>query len=300
MKGIVFNIQKFSVNDGPGIRTTVFMKGCPLSCIWCHNPESKKLNAELMYSEDKCVMCRKCAHVCPKDVHVFANGKHILARENCIGCGKCEEECLYEAIEIAGKEKSVDEVIDEVLKDKIFYETSNGGITLSGGEPLLQYDFSLELLKRAKTEGIHTAIETCGYASEEKLIEIASFVDLFLFDYKITDAQQHKKYTGVSNEKIISNLKLLNSLGKQIILRCPIIPGINDTDEHFSAIANLANELNSVLEVNIEPYHPLGKSKAEKLGKEYELSGLDFTTDEQTQKWIKDVASKTNKPVKKP
>ncbi|MBO5222969.1 MAG: glycyl-radical enzyme activating protein [Clostridia bacterium] len=299
MKGIVFNIQKFSVNDGPGIRTTVFLKGCPLSCIWCHNPESKKAFPELMYSADKCVMCGKCANVCPKNVHLFKNNVHIVKRENCIVCGKCEEECLYEALEIAGKEKSVEEVIDEVMKDKVFYETSNGGITLSGGEPLLQYDFSLEILKRAKQEGLHTAMETCGYTSEEKIREIASYVDLFLFDYKITDAELHKKYTGVSNERIIRNLRLLNGIGKQIILRCPIIPGINDTDGHFSGIANLANELDCVSEINIEPYHPLGKSKAEKLGVEYELSDLKFTEEEQTQSWIKAVSQKTFKPVKK-
>lgn len=299
MKGIVFNIQKFSVNDGPGIRTTVFLKGCPLSCIWCHNPESKKAFPELMYSADKCVMCGKCANVCPKNVHLFKNNVHIVKRENCIACGKCEEECLYEALEIAGKEKSVEEVIDEVMKDKVFYETSNGGITLSGGEPLLQYDFSLEILKRAKQEGLHTAMETCGYTSEEKIREIASYVDLFLFDYKITDAELHKKYTGVSNERIIRNLRLLNDIGKQIVLRCPIIPGINDTDEHFSGIANMANELDCVSEINIEPYHPLGKSKAEKLDVEYELSDLKFTEEEQTQSWIKAVSQKTFKPVKK-
>ena len=299
MKGIVFNIQKFSVNDGPGIRTTVFLKGCPLSCIWCHNPESKRAYPELMYTADKCVMCGKCANVCPKNVHSFENGKHILARENCVGGGKCEEECLYEAVEVAGKEKSVDEVIEEVLKDKIFYETSNGGVTLSGGEPLLQYEFSLEVLKRAKQEGLHTAIETCGYTSEERIREIAQYVDLFLFDYKITNADLHKKYTGVSNEKIINNLRVLNSMGKQIILRCPIIPGINDTEEHFLGVCNIANELDCVLEINVEPYHPLGKSKAEKLGVDYELSSLKFTEEEQTKEWMSAIAKNTKKPVKK-
>ena len=146
MKGIVFNVQKFSVNDGPGIRTTVFLKGCPLSCLWCHNPESKVLAPQLMYSAEKCVLCGKCMHVCDKNVHSFVDNKHILDREKCVACGKCEEECLYEALEIAGKERSVDEVLDEVMQDKIFYETSNGGMTLSGGEPLLQFDFSLALL----------------------------------------------------------------------------------------------------------------------------------------------------------
>lgn len=299
MKGIVFNIQKFSVNDGPGIRTTVFLKGCPLSCIWCHNPESKRAFPELMYSEEKCVMCGKCVHVCDKNVHSFVNNKHVINREACRKCGKCEEECLYDALEIAGKEKSVEEVIEEVMKDKIFYETSNGGITLSGGEPLLQYDFSLEILKRAKQEGLHTAMETCGYTSEEKIREIAPFVDLFLFDYKITNSELHKKYTGVSNEKIIANLRLLNLLNKKIILRCPIIPGINDTEEHFDGIANITNELDGIVEINIEPYHPLGKSKAEKLGVEYELSDLKFTEEEQTQAWIKAVSQRTAKPVKK-
>ena len=299
MKVIVFNIKKFSVNDGPGIRTTVFLKGCPLSCIWCHNPESKHAFPELMFAAEKCVMCGKCANVCPQNVHLFKNNEHVIARENCIGCGKCEEECLYEAVEVAGKKKSVDEVIDEVLKDKIFYETSNGGVTLSGGEPLLQYEFSLEILKRAKQEGLHTAMETCGYTDEERIREIAQYVDLFLFDYKITNEELHKKYTGVSNEKIIHNLKVLNLLGKQIILRCPIIPGINDTDEHFAGIADMANTLSCVSEINVEPYHPLGKSKAEKLGVVYELSDLKFTEEEQTQAWMNAISQKTDKPVKK-
>jgi pyruvate formate lyase activating enzyme len=300
MKGIVFNVQKFSVNDGPGIRTTVFLKGCPLSCLWCHNPESKALAPQLMYSADKCVMCGKCMRVCAESVHSFVDNKHILNREKCVACGKCEEECLYDALEIAGKEKSVDEVIAEVMQDKIFYETSNGGMTLSGGEPLLQFDFSLALCKKAKENGLHTAMETCGFASEEKIREIAPFVDLFLFDYKITDSEEHKKYTGVGNEKILSNLALLNAMGKQIVLRCPIIPGINDTDAHFTAIANLANSLECVTEVNIEPYHPLGKGKAEKLGSEYELRDLSFPQDETVKSWIKTVADKTNKTVRKP
>lgn len=299
MKGIVFNIQKFSVNDGAGIRTTVFLKGCPLSCIWCHNPESKRVYPELMYNAEKCVMCGKCATVCPKNVHLFENGKHIIARERCIGCGKCEEACLYEAIEIAGKEKTVDEVLDEVMKDKIFYDTSGGGITLSGGEPLLQFDFALAILKKSKELGLNTAIETCGYTDEDKILQIAPYVDLFLYDYKLTDSALHKKYTGVENDKIIRNIRLLNEIGKSIILRCPIIPGINDNDEHFSGIAKLADELENVIEVNIEPYHPLGKSKAERLGSKYALKDLGFTDESDIIKWLDILSSKTKKPVKK-
>ncbi len=297
--GIIFNIQKFSLNDGPGIRTTVFMKGCPLRCIWCHNPESNAFVREMMYNEPKCVGCMKCASVCPEGLHVFEDGKHIFKRDNCTLCGKCEDICPASVLEIAGKEMSVDEVVTEVMKDKAFYETSNGGVTLSGGEPMAQFEFSLELMKSFKGNGLHTAMETCGFAKEEHFREIAPYTDLFLYDYKITGGEKHKEHTGVDNELILSNLKLLDSIGKDIILRCPVIPSINDTTEHFRAIAEIANELENVLEINIEPYHPLGSGKAQSLGREYVLDGLTFPEEEKVKEWIDLVSKKTRIPVKK-
>lgn len=297
--GIVFNIQKFSLNDGPGIRTTVFMKGCPLRCIWCHNPESNAFVREIMYNEQKCVGCMKCASVCPEELHVFKNGRHIFKRDNCILCGKCEDICPASVLEIAGKDMSVDEVVSEVMKDKTFYETSNGGVTLSGGEPMAQFEFSLELMKAFKENGLHTAMETCGFAKEEHYRAIAPYTDLFLYDYKVTGSEKHKEYTDVDNKLILSNLKLLDSLGKSIILRCPIIPSINDTAEHFVSIANLANELKNIIEINIEPYHPLGSGKAKSLGRDYLLDDLTFPEEETVKKWIETVSEKTGITVKK-
>ncbi|MBQ4526987.1 MAG: glycyl-radical enzyme activating protein [Clostridia bacterium] len=297
--GIVFNIQKFSLNDGPGIRTTVFLKGCPLRCIWCHNPESNEFKREMMYASSKCKNCGKCAVACSFGAHTFEDGKHIFDRSKCTLCGKCQDTCFYDVLEIAGKEMSVEEVTREVMKDKAFYETSNGGVTISGGEPMSQFEFSLSLMRAFKENGLHTAMETCGYAKEEHFRQIAPYTDLFLYDYKLTDAKKHKECTGVDNELILSNLKMLDSMGKSIILRCPIIPTINDTEEHFEGIAKIANELKNILEINIEPYHPLGSGKAENLGREYALASLSFPNDETVRQWIDAVCTKTEKIVKK-
>ena len=297
--GTIFNIQKFSVNDGPGIRTTVFMKGCPLNCIWCHNPESKSTKQELFFDARKCTGCRACEKACEFNCHKFDDNTHIFDRTNCIKCGKCAEVCYAGALEVVGEVKDVDEVIKEVLKDKLFYENSGGGMTLSGGEPMQQFEFTYELLKRAKEEGLHTAIETCGFSKEENYRKIADLVDLFLFDYKVTSPEKHKEYTGVSNELILSNLFMLDSLGCNIILRCPIIPSLNDTEEHLTGIAETANKLKNILEINIEPYHPLGKGKSEMLDKDYVLKDLKFTDDDMVEKWIEYIASKTDVVVKK-
>ena len=297
--GTVFNIQKFSVNDGPGIRTTVFLKGCPLRCVWCHNPESKLAKPEIMYSPTKCIGCRACEAVCPKKCHIFSEDKHIFDREKCIGCGECVKVCYTDALSLAGEIKTVDEVIAEVMKDKVFYDNSGGGMTLSGGEPMMQFEFTLALLKAAKEKGLHTCMETCGFAKAEAFKEVAPYVDIFLFDYKITDSDTHKKYTGVDNELILNNLHILDEMGCNTVLRCPIIPDINDNDEHLCAIAELGNSLKNVLEINIEPYHPLGKDKATMLGREYPLAHLTFPSEESVKYWIDTVAAKTALTVRK-
>ena len=297
IKANVFNIQRFCVNDGPGIRTTVFLKGCGLDCAWCHNPESKSFESELMYADDLCIFCKGCEDVCENKVHIFENEVHKLIRENCALCGKCERVCPSEALEIAGKQMAVSEVFAEVMKDKAFYDNSGGGLTVSGGEPLHQFEFTYELLKLAKQNGIHTCIETSGYADSDKILKIAEVTDLFLYDFKITDGTLHKKYIGVDNSKIKENLFLLDQNGKSIVLRCPVIPGVNDTKEHFDGIIQLSLSLENIAEINIEPYHALGNSKMTRLGK-----NADFVCEapdrEHVDGWIKYISEKTDVPVK--
>ena len=274
VKGTVFNIQRFCVNDGPGIRTTVFLKGCPLSCVWCHNPESQRFEPEILFYKDKCTGCGRC---------------------KCVTAADRDFVCFNGAKEICGKTVSANEVTAEVLKDKPFYENSGGGVTLSGGEPLAQYDFSLELLKKAKENGIHTAIETCGYAERSKILEIAKYVDLFLFDCKETDQELHKEYTGFDNKIILENLKALSDAGSKIILRCPIIPGFNDRAEHFKGISEIAGKLSGIEHIEVEPFHPLGESKYSALGRE--VADIPVPSGKTVDKWIKQIGCGTDKDV---
>ena len=297
--GTIFNIQKFCINDGPGIRTTVFLKGCPLNCLWCHNPESKLTRQELYYDAAKCIGCGGCVVVCPNDCHNISELGHGFDRSNCTVCGGCAEACPAAAMELTGREASVEEILAEVEKDAVFYRNSGGGMTLSGGEPMLQFEFTLALLREAKNRGLHTAMETCGYAPAERYQAIAPYVDLFLFDYKLTDEALHKQYTGVSNQKILENLKMLDQLGAKTVLRCPIIPGINNTAEHFAGIAAMAESMENVQGVEVEPYHPLGAGKAALLGKEYALDGLSFPENETVEEWIRSIAAQTKVSVKK-
>ncbi len=255
MQGVIFNIQRFCIHDGPGIRTTVFFKGCPLRCAWCHNPESQSLHIENMRE----------------------NGKEE-------GCG------MY---------VSVGEVMDEVLKDRIFYEHSNGGLTLSGGEPLMQPDFACELLREAKRHGLHTCVETCGFARAEDVARVAQFTDLFLYDWKLTNNEQHQMYTGVQNTPIWENLRYIDTTDAKIILRCPIIPHINDTDEHFQGVADMANSLKNMLAIEIEPYHSLGNHKYAKLGKTEALRCFEQPTEQQVDQWLVQLRQHTNVLVKK-
>lgn len=298
-KGTVFNIQKFCINDGPGIRTTVFLKGCMLDCVWCHNPESKSAKPQIMLHTGKCIGCAECVKACKGNLHSFAeDGSHQIKRELCSACGACAEACIG-AIELCGKEWSSDEVIAEVMKDESFYRNSGGGMTISGGEPFMQHEFALELLMKAKERGLHTAIETCGYVSPQILESFIPYVDLFLWDVKETDPVRHKEFTGVSNELILSNLRMLNERGASIVLRCPLIEGYNLREEHLKEVGKLAEELRGVIRVDVEPYHPLGQSKSEALGKEYPLKDMKFLEDEKMKNSIAIISSITSKTVKK-
>ena len=264
--GVIFNVQRYCINDGPGIRTTVFMKGCPLNCAWCHNPESKKAAPQGMFRSSLCTACGKCALVCEENCHQITDGKHVFNPQKCVACTKCVMQCPAGAMEFMGEEKTVAEVLAEVEKDKIFYETSDGGLTVSGGEPFFQSEFLISLLKAAKQKGISTAVETCGFVNSQLLENAAEFIDLFLYDYKLSDSLQHEKYTGVKNDLILENLQLLHKLGKRVILRCPLIMGVNDNDAHFEAIACLTHKYPNIEQVDIEPYHRLGENKAEGIG----------------------------------
>ena len=275
MNGTIFNIQRFCINDGPGIRTTVFLKGCPLKCIWCHNPESQVREPEIMFYKDKCTKCGGC-------VNVAVNDSDFV--------------CINDAKEICGKEISSDEVIKEVLKDEIFYQNSGGGITISGGEPFYQFDFSLELVKKAKENGLHTAIETCGFVKSSDLKKMAEFVDLFLYDYKETNSEKHKNFTGVDNTVIIDNLSFLNNINKDVILRCPIIKGCNDRREHFEGIAEIANRYKNILHIEIEPYHSLGEGKYEALGRN--MQKFSTANEEEKNEYLFEIQKNSFKEVK--
>lgn len=293
-KGTIFNIQRFSTQDGPGIRTVVFMKGCPLNCSWCHNPESKSTKPEIFFKQDLCIDCGAC-RVCEKGCHSFDPG-HNYARLNCSSCGSCTENCPTKALECCGEEMTSEQILQAVLRDKAFYEQSGGGITLSGGEPLLQYDLTLELLRLCKEEGLHTAIETCGFTHQD-LSELHKVTDLWLYDVKVLPEEDHIRHTGVSNRQILANLETLSQLGAKIILRCPIIPDVNLCKEHFAQLADLANKLPGVQAIHLEPYHPLGISKSRQLGKEQTFTSEEFLVPDRLEAYAEYLRKKTDTEI---
>ena len=266
MTGMVFDIQKFSIHDGPGIRTTVFLKGCPLRCRWCHNPESNTIRPQLSFMPERCIGCGFCFERCPNQAHRMLGDTHVLDRDKCVACGACTEKCYAEALEMIGREETVEEVLAEVLKDKPFYETSNGGMTVSGGEPLMQVEFTEELLRQAKEAGLHCAVETSGYGAFERIERLLPYVDLWLYDIKSIDEAQHRELTGVSNATILANARSLHDRSAQLLLRFPLVPGYNDSDADLVALAAFARELPGTLGVEIMPYHRLGEGKLERLG----------------------------------
>ena len=280
MTGIIFDIKHFAVHDGPGIRTTVFLKGCPLKCLWCHNPESIGKESQLGFLEHKCTSCGRCVKVCENGAHYINDeGKHIFDRSKCTLCGKCEKACPGKVLTFYGKKAESEDIIADVLKDKDFYECSkNGGVTLSGGECLMQPDFCEELLKRFKEEGLHTAVDTCGFVSRTSLEKVISHTDLFLYDLKAIDSDVHKRCTGQDNGVILENLKYLDSMGKDIEIRYPYVPGFNDGE--VRKIGEFLKDLSHITRVKVLPYHNYATTKYSSLDMENTLPKIIPTDSE--------------------
>ncbi len=277
--GLVFNILRFCLHDGPGIRTTVFLKGCPLACQWCHNPEGQASRPDLLYYEGRCRRCGACKAVCPHGEGAQQDGA-IRPTELCERCGACVEVCVALAREIVGRRMTVAEVMREVVSDLVFFEESGGGVTLSGGEPLLQPRFAEALLGACRDCGIHTVLETCGMAPGEVVFDVATKADLVLYDLKVVDPLKHRRYTGAANEMILANLEMLAATEHPLVVRLPVIPGINDGEEDLLTCLRLLAALR-IRRIDLLPYHRIGTEKYRRLGRHYQLPETAAPTAEQ-------------------
>jgi pyruvate formate lyase activating enzyme len=289
MPDLVTNIQGYSIHDGPGIRTVVFLKGCGLECRWCSNPECISLRPEVGFVKNLCTKCGKCAGVCPSEALLFEAGQPPrIDRERCSGCGICSEACTYKALVLYGMPMTAAEIFETVRRDQMFYEASGGGVTASGGEALLRPELVSELFKRCHRAGIHTCIETSGYAAESALRQVLRDTDYILFDLKHLDSEKHLRYTGRPNTRILSNARIAAASGKEILFRMPLIPGVNDDTRNLQETACFLQGLGKhVRQIELMPYHRLGKGKYESLGREYPLPDVDAPGPEHLESIIK-------------
>lgn len=282
--GLVSDVQRFSLHDGPGIRTTVFLKGCPLSCLWCHNPEAIAPCAELALSRDRCNDCGRCIPLCDEKALSLTQGSLALDRARCTACGRCTDACLEDALSLIGQIRTVSQVIEEIERDRSYYEHSGGGLTVSGGEPMAQPKFTAALLREAHGRGIHTCLDTSGFTRSELYLDVLDVVDLFLFDYKATGDSEHRRLTGQPASIVRESFDLLYQHGARIALRCPLVPGLNDRAEHLAAIADLARTHPKLTSVDVMAYHDMARGKAARVGR----NDLDLVAanDEQRRSWL--------------
>lgn len=281
-KAMLMNVKRFAVHDGPGLRTTLFLKGCSLKCIWCHNPEGISEKPQIAYYTHKCIRCGACVKACPIGAHRFFGGEHSFLRENCVGCGSCETACLGEAITLYGAQIDVEEAFQLVTEDRLFYRET-GGVTVSGGEPLLYAAFVKELFTKLKQENIHTAVDTCGNVSWEQFAQILPVTDLFLYDIKHIDPETHRKLTGADNRHILENLQRLSDAGKEIEIRMPLVPGVNDARETLEGIGDFLQKLH-IARMKVLPYHSMARSKYAALGMTDTMPDVPSPTAEMLQK----------------
>ena len=268
--GMVFDVKRYALHDGPGIRVTIHMKGCPLSCRWCHNPESRLSMPQVLFRKERCIACGACIDACPKGA----------VEDLCSGCGACAVACPSGARELCGKEMSVDDVMAQILKESVFFDQSKGGITLSGGEPLYQPDFATALLKECRRRDIHTAVDTCGFVSRSVLMEALPFTGLFLYDIKHMDPEKHREYAGVDNEIILSNLEMLGTAGALIHVRIPFVPEVNTDEKNLCSAGAFLGGVKGVAKVDLLPYHSAAEDKHRRWNLEYKLKGLRAPSEE--------------------
>jgi pyruvate formate lyase activating enzyme len=269
--GVVFDIRRFSIHDGPGIRTAVFLKGCPLRCAWCHNPEGLSAAPELVWRGERCTRCGTCMARCPEDALAWEGDAPVLDGTRCTLCGECADACYAEAREVLGREMTVEQVLAAAQRDRPFYEESGGGVTFTGGEPLAQADFLMELLRGCKAIGLHTVLDTCGYAPRDAVDLVRPHVDLFLYDLKLMDDERHRRATGVSNALVLDNARALARAGARLHVRFPLVPGVNDDDDNVRATGAFVAGLDGMPQVTVLPYHRLGADKYRRLGRDFAM-----------------------------
>lgn len=286
---LIFDIKRYAINDGPGVRITIFLKGCHLTCDWCHNPESQSAYTQKMYSESKCIGCQECVTACPQNACTLTANGIVTDPDACLLCGTCAEVCPTKATEMSGEEMSVEHIMGMIKKETILMDQSEGGVTFSGGEPLMHHEFLLQLLEECGKEGIHRCVDTTGFASTEVLMKVARKTEYFLYDLKMMDSAKHKKYTGVANEGILKNLQTLAASGAEINVRIPLIKGVNDDEENLQQSAAFIAALpGKKKQVNILPYHNIAAKKYEKLGQVYN-PGIMAEPDEERQQYVLEV-----------